>query len=125
MTHNDIYTKFMIEYDKANVTSSYPSLTKYEIATILNKAYLALIAQKITGNNPRRAPFEADTKAISDIQELITFDKLHPMGQHDSVDNSMVYNLAGCDDGFLYYVSGMVYLTGQLNPVTLVSHEVA
>lgn len=48
MTHSDIYTKFMIEYDKANITSSYPSLTKYEIATILDKAYLALIAQKYT-----------------------------------------------------------------------------
>lgn len=47
MTHSDIYTKFMIEYDKANITSSYPSLTKYEIATILDKAYLALIAQNI------------------------------------------------------------------------------
>ena len=51
MAHNDIKIKFMIEYDKANVTSSYPSLTKHEIATILNKAYLALIAQKVTGNN--------------------------------------------------------------------------
>lgn len=47
MTHSDIYTKFMIEYDKANITSSYPSLTKYEIATILDKAYLAIIAQNI------------------------------------------------------------------------------
>lgn len=71
MTHKDIYTKFMIEYDKANVTSSYPSLTKYEIATILDKAYLALIGQKITGNNPRRAGFEADIKAIEDIRPLI------------------------------------------------------
>jgi len=42
--HSNIKTKFLIEYDKANVTSSYPSLTDYEIATILNKAYLALIA---------------------------------------------------------------------------------
>ena len=76
MTHNDIYKKYLIEYDKANVTSSYPSLTKEEVATILNRAYLALIAQKVTGNNPRRVPFEADIKAISDIQELITFDRL-------------------------------------------------
>jgi hypothetical protein len=44
MTQNDIYTRFMIEYDKANVTSSYPSLTPIEIAIILNKAYLALMA---------------------------------------------------------------------------------
>ena len=53
MTHKDIYTKFLIEYDKANVTSSYPHLTKYEVATILDKAYLALIARKMVGNNPR------------------------------------------------------------------------
>jgi len=44
MTHNDILKKFMIEYDKADITSSYPSLTKTEKATLLNKAYLALIA---------------------------------------------------------------------------------
>ena len=72
MTHKDIYTKFMIEYDKANVTSSYPSLTKYEVATVLDKAYNALIAQKVTGNNPRRAPFEADVKSVSDLEQLIT-----------------------------------------------------
>ena len=62
----------MIEYDKNNVASSYPSLTPYEIATILDKAYLALIAQKVTGNNPRQAPFEIDIKAIEDIRPLIT-----------------------------------------------------
>lgn len=122
MAHNDILTKFLIEYDKANVTSSYPSLTKVEIAVILNKAYLALIAQKVTGNNPRRAPFEADTKAISDIQELITFEQLSPIGRHPSVDNSMVYDIPS---DFLYYVSGMVRLNGQLSPVTLISHDVA
>lgn len=72
MTHSDIYTKFMIEYDKANITSSYPSLTKYEVATILDKAYLALIAEKFTGNNPRRSTFEADIKAIEDLRPLIT-----------------------------------------------------
>ena len=67
LTHKDIYVKFMIEYDKVNVTSSYPSLTEYEVATILDKAYNALIAQKVTGNNIRKAPFEADIKAISDL----------------------------------------------------------
>ena len=82
MTHNDIYTKFMIEYDKANVTSSYPSLTKYEAATILDKAYNAIIAQKVTGNNIRRSYFEADTKAVSDLYPLvkhsdITLDNTH------------------------------------------------
>ena len=42
MTHGKVYEKFLIEYDKDNVTSSYPSLTKKEQATILDKAYLAL-----------------------------------------------------------------------------------
>ena len=60
MTYQDIYTKFMIEYDKANVTSSYPMLTEYEVATILDRAYLALIWQKVSGNNTRRVPFEYD-----------------------------------------------------------------
>ena len=72
MTHKDIYTKFMIEYDKANVTSSYPSLTEYEVATVLDKAYNALIAQKVTGNNVRRVALEGDLKAISDLRGLIT-----------------------------------------------------
>ena len=71
MTHKDIYTKFMIEYDKANVTSSYPSLTQYEVATLLDKAYLALIARKFTGNNPRQSAFETDIKSISDLQPLV------------------------------------------------------
>ncbi len=71
MTHADIYEKFMIEYDKENVTTSYPSLTEYEIATLLDKAYLALIAQKFTGNNMRRVPFEGDEKAVEDLQPLI------------------------------------------------------
>ena len=71
MTHKNIYTKFLIEYDKANVTSSYPSLTKYEAATILDKAYLALLAQKVTGNNPRQIAFEGDIKAIEDIRPLV------------------------------------------------------
>uniref|UniRef100_A0AAU8BAT2 Uncharacterized protein n=1 Tax=Dulem virus 42 TaxID=3145760 RepID=A0AAU8BAT2_9CAUD len=72
MTHADIYTKFMIEYDKASVTSSYPSLTKYEIATVLDKAYLALISQKINGNNSRNASIETDVKSIEDMRPLIT-----------------------------------------------------
>ena len=64
----------MIEYDKANVTSSYPSLTTYEVETILDKAYLALIAQKVTGNNPRKAGFESDIKSIHDLLGLIQID---------------------------------------------------
>ena len=102
MTHKDIYTKFMIEYDKANVASSYPSLTEYEIATILDKAYNALIAQKFTGNNPRRSSFESDNKSISDLQPLIKTDVC--TGSLDSA-NSFSANLP---DEFLYYISSCI-----------------
>ena len=105
MTHKDIYTKFMIEYDKANVASSYPSLTEYEIATILDKAYNALIAQKFTGNNPRRSSFESDNKSISDLQPLIKTDVC--TGSLDDV-NSLSANLP---DEFLYYISSCIKYT--------------
>ena len=99
MTHSDIYTKFMIEYDKANITSSYPSLTKYEVATILDKAYLALIAQKYTGNNPRKSAFESDMKATEDLQPLIN--KLTAIGSL-SGDNSYTFATHTLDNLILY-----------------------
>lgn len=94
MTYADIKKKFLIEYDKANVTSSYPSLTDYEIATILDKAYLALIAEKVTGNNPRRQVFEGDVKAISDLQKLIKTDKICanvPISPHGNFKYPYIY----------------------------------
>lgn len=94
MTYSDIYTKFLIEYDKQNITSSYPSLTVYEIATLLDKAYLALIAQKLTGNNPRRAPFEIDIKAIEDLRPLIKTVRLiedeTPLTQKNTVPSNVL-----------------------------------
>ena len=72
MTYNDVYKKFMIEYDKADISSSYPSLTIYEVATILDKALLALIAQKVSGNNARKTVLDQDIKSSSDIQKLLT-----------------------------------------------------
>ena len=77
MRHKEIYDKFMIEYDKANVLSSYPSLTEYEVATFLDKAYNALIAQKVTGNNVRKMGLETDVKVVEDLAPLIIrYDKL-------------------------------------------------
>lgn len=116
MTHKDIYTKFMIEYDKANVTSSYPSLTEYEVATLLDKAYNALIAQKVTGNNPRKAPFEADNKAIADIAPLITHKELSLFKDgHAPAINVSQYKLPS---DFMYYVSSALNQRMTSNPTT-------
>lgn len=132
MTHSDIYTKFMIEYDKANITSSYPSLTKYEIATILDKAYLALIAQKYTGNNPRRSAFESDMKAIEDLQPLIN--KLTAIGSL-SGDNSYTFATHTIDNLILYIIDGQIEIkesisshdkkSHQYENIVFVSHDVA
>ena len=131
MTHSDIYTKFMIEYDKANITSSYPSLTKYEIATILDKAYLALIAQKYTGNNPRRQPFESDIKAIEDLQPLIKHVITNGSKQGDNCYK--FYTHLGNTVQYIVDLSLEIQdkVTSQdgsnhdIVPVNIVSHEIA
>ena len=137
MTHKDIYTKFMIEYDKANVTSSYPSLTEYEVATLLDKAYQALIAQKFTGNNTRRVPFEYDEKAIADLAPLVKHaDPKLSTGSHQPATNIVQYALP---NDMLYYVSSSLNqnkLNGdsyspmdkqeeRLVPTRLVTHQMA
>ena len=110
----------MIEYDKANVTSSYPSLTKYEIATILDKAYLALIAQKLTGNQ-QRVPFEGDIKAIEDVRNLIASKNISKSNTTLPIDNAVIYKLSG----ILYFLTALVLIDGKLVTTNLVNHEVA
>ena len=119
MTYENIYQKFMIEYDKAGITSSYPSLTEYEAATILDKAYLALIAQKVTGNNARRSTVESDVKAVSDLKGLITTDECTIAANSDSVvGNRRKWSLP---TGFLYFIGGTIRNT----PMKLIPHESA
>ena len=132
MTHYDIYKKFMIEYDKANVTSSYPSLTEYEVATILDKAYLALIARKLTGNNTRRVPFEYDTKAIEDLRPLVVSNTASSTTATTLADNELAFKLP---TDMLYYLEGQASYNDTQNPadekshsneiITLVDHKTA
>ena len=120
MTYKDIHKKYMIEYDKENVTSSYPSLTTYEIATILDKAYLALIAQKLTGNQ-QRAPFEGDIKAIEDVRNLIASKKISKSNTTLPIDNAVIYKLSD----ILYFLTALVLIDGKLVTTNLVNHEIA
>ena len=140
MTHKDIYTKFMIEYDKANVTSSYPSLTEYEVATVLDKAYNALIAQKVSGNNVRRTGFESDLKSISDLQPLIMEETIST-SHNTEVKNMKYFDIP---EQFLYFVDCNIKYTltksldgipmdeaentvsaDRILPVKLVTHQMA
>ena len=120
MTYKDIHKKYMIEYDKENVTSSYPSLTTYEIATILDKAYLALIAQKLTGNQ-QRVPFEGDIKAIEDVRNLIASKKISKSNTTLPIDNAVIYKLSD----ILYFLTALVLIDGNLVTTNLVNHEIA
>lgn len=92
MTYNDIYKNFLIEYDKADVSSSYPSLTNEEIAAILDKAMYALIAQKVTGNNPRKVALDMDSKSMSDIAPLIKYFNTNYLTSGDSESLAIANN---------------------------------
>lgn len=122
ITHDDIYKRFLIEYDKANITSSYPSLTKHEAVAILNKAYKALISQKVTGNNPRRAPFEADLKSIEDLRPLVkTSEAISITGPIGGITNQYKAALPG---EMMYYLQS--YLKDNkdnIHNTNLVSHQ--
>ena len=124
MTYENIYTKFMIEYDKANITSSYPSLTEYEVATILDKAYLALIGQKVSGNNIRRSTIESDVKSISDIQPLIKT-KSFDLTDDDIISNRKYCKINGKNVDFLYFISATIARNDINVPVKLITHESA
>ena len=103
MTHNDIYIKFMIEYDKAGASTSYPSLTEYEVATVLDKAYNALIAQKVTGNNYRRSSIESDIKSIADLGPL-TKSKYLRLSSLDETDFAQNVSKAKSPQDMLYFI---------------------
>ena len=101
MTYKDVYKKFMIEYDKADISSSYPSLTIYEVATLLDKAMLALIAQKVTGNNPRRQTLDLDMKGVADLQPLIRnigMSGQNPVEHSSNYKNEIIYDIPISDN---------------------------
>lgn len=138
MTQEDIYIRFMIEYDKANITSSYPSLTKYEAFVLLNKAYIALISQKVTGNNPRRAAFETDIKVTEDLRPLIKTVKIQQSetvqsgNQQTTVINitqdpvvSNQYNVELPKDTMYYLQSSLIDEFGDIYNTDFVTHQIA
>ena len=90
------------------------------IATILDKAYLALIAQKLTGNQ-QRVPFEGDIKAIEDVRNLIASKKISKSNTTLPIDNAVIYKLSD----ILYFLTALVLIDGKLVTTNLVNHEIA
>lgn len=128
MTYGDIKTKFLIEYDKDDITSSYPSLTDYEIGTILDKAYLAIIAEKFTGNNSRRQAFETDVKAIEDLKGLVSTELSESLTR---INGTNAFQTTFSNTDILYYISSLLVKaqSGEsgtvVNTIKLVDHQTA
>lgn len=120
MTYKDVYKKFMIEYDKADISSSYPSLTIYEVATLLDKAMLALIAQKVTGNNPRRQTLDLDMKGVADLQTLIHRKEAGNFNKDDYYSNKYSCNIT--DTGDILYITH-IYLEVLVKPNDLTRYR--
>lgn len=123
----------MIEYDKATAITSYPSLTDDEQAAILDKAYLAVIAQKFTGNNIRRSAFETDIKSVSDLQPLIKHTELSSDDQQEFPITNVIGFTITSGTRFLYFVNASLFVEDTdpnedpkyIIPLKLVSHSQA
>lgn len=124
MATTDLHQHFKVEYDKANVISAYPSFLPEEIDIWLNKAYLMLLSQKMTGNNYRRVAFEGDVKRISDLQQLVTIGTITTHENASFVKNAIQFDLSTITD-FLYYIVSTIKLNEDISEVILTSHEVA
>ena len=119
MTYKDVYKKFMIEYDKADISSSYPSLTIYEVATLLDKAMLALIAQKVTGNNPRRQTLDLDMKGIADLRQITGTVLCSAEFSIGNYENELVIKINDDTIPILYILSVGLYMrTNVTNPTS-------
>ena len=116
MTYKDVYNKFMIEYDKADISSSYPSLTIYEVATLLDKAMLALIAQKVTGNNPRKQVLDLDMKGVADLRCLTKTLECNPESfEYGFYENELVINTQELDENSVLYILSVLLQNDDSN----------
>lgn len=125
MDTKGLHQHFKVEYDKANVITSYPSMLPEEIDVFLNKAYLMIINQKFTGNNYRKIAFEGDIKRISDLQKLVVTSTITTHTDVSHASNAISFDLNELDN-YLYYITSTVKLDNINNSiVNLTSHAIA
>ena len=81
-----------------------------------------MIAQKLTGNNPRRVGFEGDNKAIEDLRPLIRLKQIAGSNTF-VVDGSIVSVLINNEidytipEDFLYYLQSKCTLPTPVNNI--------
>lgn len=124
MDTRGLHQHFKVEYDKANVITSYPSVLPEEIDVFLNKAYLMILNQKFTGNNYRKIAFEGDIKRISDLQKLVVTSTITTHTDVSHASNAIAFDLNELDN-YLYYVTSTIKLDGVKNSIViLTSHAI-
>lgn len=125
MTNSDLHQNFRVEYDKANVISSYPSFLSEEIDIWLNKGYKTLVTRMFAGNNVRQIGFEGDTKNISDLQSLIKQTTITSFNGAGGVNNCVTFNTSSLPS-FLYFITGILQLgDGTVLECKLATHDAA
>lgn len=123
MISSDLFKIFKVEYDKANVISSYPSFLTEEIEIFLNKGYLTTVSRKFSGNNVRKIGFEGDVAATSDLQNLITTVSLTEHTNVGSVNNAIKFNIKQLP--LLYFVSArLTFSNGEALECMLTNHDI-
>lgn len=135
MDIRELHIAFKIEADKNAVNvgmSGCPSFLPEEIDYWLYTAYLSKIATKFTGNNTLRAPFEAISKRVADLEGLVKTDKNITL-LSDTANNKLTLNDFKStikygnedQDKRMYFINGMLHFGNKLANVKLISHEQA
>lgn len=123
MTTSELHQLFKVELDKQNVITSYPNFLPEEIDIFLNKAYLATINRKVTGNNATQIPFQGDSKSISELNPLIKVTALTSPTAVTTVANCYKFSLP---NDFLYYITSIAsFAPSGTAEVKVVTHQEA
>jgi len=85
---------WQIEMDKKPIIGT-PSFIVDEIDYFINKAYVMLIKQKVTGNNILKQGFEESPKRIADLWRLIETVEVNGVASMKHGKNEYTFDLAG------------------------------
>lgn len=120
MTVSELHTAFRLELDKTNSLST-TSFEPEEIDYWLNKAYLALVNQKMFGTNPRGEGFDMSQKREDDLRLLINT-AITPVVL-SSTSNDFSVQISTNFPNYLYFISSFTTFNNQTKVVNYnISH---